>query len=96
MLVENLKDYVDFYLIETQASIDEAYSAAKITSKLDSKDIFVSWSLQLDGKIQSGESITEAIKIFEEGEKNGQVRICGYGMNCCSLDAAKTALKEIG
>ena len=45
VVIENLKDYVDFYIAETQCNIKESLAAGRALRRFDpSKKFFISWS----------------------------------------------------
>ncbi len=89
-IVRSLNDSVDIFLAETLSSIAEAISAVQaVTESASRKPIWVSWTLRSDGRLRSGERVSEAIyRLMGEN-------ISAILFNCSEPEAICRALTEI-
>ncbi len=89
-IVRSLGDTVDILVAETMSSIAEAISAVHAVKKVKSrKEIWVSWSLNSDGRLRSGERVTEAVYYLM------REKVAAILFNCSEPEAIRIALAEI-
>jgi homocysteine S-methyltransferase len=89
-IVKSLNDSVDIFLAETLSSIAEASSAVQAVTEITSrKPVWVSWTLRSDGRLRSGERVSEAIQSIL-GKS-----ITAILFNCSEPEAISRALTEI-
>ena len=80
VVIENLKDHVDFFIAETLGSIKEAIGAGRALRRFaPSKKFFISWSTLDSGTIRNGESVSDAVRTVEADDRIGAF---GYMLNC--------------
>ena len=103
--IEGLHHYVDIYIAETMSISEEAYQVIDALStfyqshdqkeELPQQPLLVSFTLRSDGKIRSGESVTEIIPKLIRYAHEKQVELIGVLFNCCEPEAITQALQEI-
>lgn len=91
-VVEALAPFVDLYLAETLSSIEEMTQAVG-AAVVEGKPVLASWSLRSDGKLRSGEGVTEAVLALL-ALPHGHL-IEGVLFNCAEPEAIRTALEEL-
>jgi len=102
--IEGLYPFVDIYLAETMSISDEAFQVIDALSnfyqshsqrELPKHPLLVSFTLRSDGKVRSGESVTEVIPKLIRRAYEKQVELTGVLFNCCEPEAITKALQEI-
>src|SRR5262249_8924435 len=79
---------VDFILIETMSTIQEAVAAARAAEPYG-LPTFISWTCGRDGKILSGESIRQGIRMLEPYHPSA------FLVNCTPAKDIETALQKM-
>jgi S-methylmethionine-dependent homocysteine/selenocysteine methylase len=79
---------VDFILIETMNSIQEAVAAAQAAA-IHELPIFVSWTCDADGKILNGDRVEDGIRFLES------YRPAAFLINCTPAKHITAALKKM-
>ena len=92
-------DGVDLYLAETMGCIDEAIYVLKAMQSLgmtkkNSKEIWISFSLNNDGDLRSGESVNEAVRRLEAWMAVCNLSIVSF--NCCLPEAVDNFFEHKG
>jgi S-methylmethionine-dependent homocysteine/selenocysteine methylase len=89
-IIRSLNDNVDIFLAETMSSIAEATAAVQAVPEITcQKPIWVSWTLRSDGRLRSGEPVTEAISsLLGKG-------IAAVLFNCSEPEAISRALNDV-
>lgn len=102
--IEGLYPFVDIYLAETMSISEEAFQVIDALSifyqshsqrELRKHPLLVSFTLRSDGKVRSGESVTEVIPKLIHHAYQKQVELVGVLFNCCEPEAITKALQEI-
>lgn len=87
---EILAPYVDLFLCETMSSAAEAFAAATGAASTG-KPIWVAWTLDEagEGRLRSGESVTEAAAALKG------LPVSGLLANCCPPESITAAMPEL-
>eukprot|EP00986_Skeletonema_menzelii_P001205 scaffold320_cov149-Skeletonema_menzelii.AAC.4 len=102
--IEGLYPFVDIYLAETMSISDEALQVVDALSnfyqsqnqgEFTKHPLLVSFTLRSDGKLRSGESVTEVIPKLIHHAFEKRVELIGVLFNCCEPEAISKALQEI-
>mmetsp|Transcript_8527 Transcript_8527/g.12252 ORF Transcript_8527/g.12252 Transcript_8527/m.12252 type:complete len:394 (-) Transcript_8527:26-1207(-) len=104
--IEGLYPFVDIFLAETMSISDEAFQVIDALSifyqgqsqnqgELAQHPLLISFTLRSDGKVRSGESVTEIIPKLIHYAHNKPVELIGVLFNCCEPEAISKALQEI-
>ena len=102
--IEGLYPFVDIYLAETMSISDEALQVIDALSnfyqsqtqvQLTKHPLLVSFTLRSDGKVRSGESVTEVIPKLIHYAFDKRVELIGVMFNCCEPEAISKALQDI-
>ena len=89
-IARSLNDSVDIFLAETMSSIAEATAAVDAVKEIMSrKEVWVSWTLGSDGRLRSGERVTDAIHSLLSKQ------VAAILFNCSEPEAICRALTEI-
>ena len=72
---EIIKPYVDFFYLDVIASAKEVEAACDVTEKLD-MPVLVGLHLKKNGKIASGETVTEIVKKYRTNNWIGVIGAC--------------------
>ena len=72
---EIIKPYVDFFYLDVITSAKEVEAACEVTEKMN-MPVLVGLHLKKNGKVASGESITEIVKKFSSNNWLGLVGAC--------------------
>lgn len=96
-IIQGLEPYVDIYLAETMSSLEESLMVVEsIKRSQTSKELWVSWTLNDQGKLRSNESVISSIeKIVSTHESAGIKNLRGILFNCSLPESITLALKEI-
>ncbi|KAL7549350.1 hypothetical protein ACHAWF_012616 [Thalassiosira exigua] len=103
--IEGLYPHIDAYLAETMSSLEEAWQAIDALSKFyeglaDKRatmkhPMLVSFTLDRDGQIRSGESVMATIpKLIEYAHKR-EVELVAVLFNCCEPESISKMLMEL-
>lgn len=99
--IEGLNPCVDLYLAETMSCTDEACQIIDALSVFYMKDgvqkqpLLASFTLNGDGKLRSGECVSDAIPKMVEYADDKRIELLGILFNCCEPEAISIAMKEI-
>lgn len=102
--IEGLYPYIDIYLAETMSISEEAFQVIDALSlfyqdnnqrELSKHPLLVSFTLRSDGKVRSGESLTDVIPKLIHRANEKQIELIGVLFNCCEPEAITKALQEI-
>ena len=102
--IEGLYPFVDIYLAETMSISDEAlqvidalsnFYQSQTQGKFTNHPLLVSFTLRSDGKVRSGESVTEVIPKLIHYAFVKRVELIGILFNCCEPEAISKALQDI-
>lgn len=102
--IEGLYEFVDIYLAETISISKEAFQVIDALSifyhgrnqrDLPKRPLLVSFTLRSDGKVRSGESVTDVIPKLIHRAYEKKVELIGVLFNCCEPEAITKALQEI-
>lgn len=104
--IEGLYPFVDIFLAETMSISDEAFQVIDALSifyrrqcqnqgECAKHPLLISFTLRSDGKVRSGESVTEIIPKLIYYAHDKQVELIGVLFNCCEPEAISKALQEI-
>ena len=89
-IIRSLNDSVDIFLAETMSSIAEATAAVDAVEEIGSqKKVWVSWTLNSDGRLRSGEGVADAINSLLHK------KVAAILFNCSEPEAICRALTEI-
>jgi S-methylmethionine-dependent homocysteine/selenocysteine methylase len=97
-MISAMAPYVDTLLAETLSSTEEAMQAVEALASLSSNQylpIMISFSLNSEGKLRSGDSVVEALPRVLEFCQRHQVTLLAFLFNCCEPEAITQALREI-
>ncbi len=98
--IEVLKDHVDLFLFETNATVEQAVAAAH-AGELSGKPYIISFVVDDEGYLKGSNrthTVADAISIIEGGSyvDGGKQRgIVTYGINCSSERGVKAALRNL-
>ena len=102
--IEGLYPFVDIYLAETMSVLEEAFQVVDALSifyqtqtqgELAKHPLLISFTLRSDGKVRSGESVSEVIAKLIQRAYEKKVELIGVLFNCCEPEAITKALQEI-
>jgi len=102
--IEGLYPFVDIYLAETMSVLEEAFQVVDALSifyqtqtqgELAKHPLLISFTLRSDGKVRSGESVSEVIPQLIQRAYEKKVELIGVLFNCCEPEAITKALQEI-
>mmetsp|Transcript_40425 Transcript_40425/g.160480 ORF Transcript_40425/g.160480 Transcript_40425/m.160480 type:complete len:325 (-) Transcript_40425:2004-2978(-) len=83
----------DVFMAETLSSVREMSMAVSAVQNLG-KPIFASWTLREDGRLRSGETVTEAALTLLELTETSQC-LEGIMFNCCEPESVGRAFNEL-
>jgi len=94
-VVNSLEPFVDLFLAETMSCVLEAsWAFQSITSVNKDKPVWVSWTVQSDGCLRSGEPPTEAIRSLLKLD-GAEQRLKMISFNCSEPESITLTLKTI-
>jgi S-methylmethionine-dependent homocysteine/selenocysteine methylase len=92
-IVRALLPYADAFLAETMSSIAEAgQAAAAVAQEGGARALLVSWTLNGDGRLRSGEPATQAVRAALAWPA---VQLEAVLFNCCEPEAVDKALSAL-
>jgi S-methylmethionine-dependent homocysteine/selenocysteine methylase len=92
-IVLALLPHADAFLAETMSSIAEAeQAAAAVAQEGGARPLLVSWTLDGDGRLRSGEAATQAVRAALAWPA---VQLEAILFNCCEPEAVDMALSEL-
>lgn len=96
IMVAALQPHVDCFLAETMSSYEESIQAVEaVAAATTCLPVLVSYTLNSQGALRSGESASDAIHKLLAFAKQRDTRIRGVLFNCSEPEAISIALKEL-
>lgn len=88
IICKSLDPYVDFFLAETQSSIQESEQSVRVASRFG-KPVWASVTLAEDGSLRSGEAFLNAVKRLRKQDAEAVL------INCSTPEAVSKALATL-